>query len=67
MTEKQKLLMKRMKALVKADILDDDDGLGICLDLREDEQIDKMLAFLDEHTEIDRDEIVHYAFSLSKT
>lgn len=64
MTEKQKLLMKKMKELVKKNILDDDDGLGICFALRKDEQIDKMLAFLEEHPNAEQDDIMDYADEL---
>ena len=66
MTEKQKILIKKMKELVKATTLDDDNGLGICLSLRKDEQIDKMLAYLEEHPNAEQDDIMDYAEELER-
>ena len=58
--------MDQMKTLVNTEILDNDTGLMICLMLKSDEQIDKMLAYLEEHPNAEQDDIVDYAEELEE-
>ena len=66
MTKKQIVFMDQMKTLVNTEILDNDTGLMICLMLKSDEQIDKMLAYLEEHPNAEQDDIVDYAEELEE-
>ena len=61
MTDKQIIFMNRMKLLVKQEVLSDNSGLGLCLYLQKDEQIDAMIEYLDEHPEATQDDILQYA------
>lgn len=64
LTNKQILLMDKLKDLVKKEVIDDDTGLGLCLQLKEDNKIDRMIDFLEKNPNAENDEILLFADTL---
>ena len=64
LTNKQMLLMDKLKDLVKKEVIDDDTGLGLCLQLQENSQIDRMIEYLENNPNAENDDILLFADTL---
>ena len=64
LTNKQMLLMDKLKDLVKKEVIDDDTGLGLCLQLQENSQIDRMIEYLEKNPNAENDDILLFADTL---